>query len=289
MGEINDVAVLGCGLMGSALVCAFADGGHRVAAWNRTPERAKRLAGDRVTPYDRIEDAVRSARLVVACLSSYETTTAALGPVPGWNGTTLVNLASGAPDEVTALDGWARRRGAEYLDGSIVGYPQDMGTAKGAILYSGSPTAWREHERTLMALGGSSAHVSDQVTAASVLNVGLVGGFYVAALGAYVEAATYVLGQGVAPGVLDLLGQVTIEGLRTATQDVANAIGGDEHRTEQATIDTYLEAAGAALAVMHGSGHRARLLAAAVENLRTASAAGFGPLGFSAQTHIAEA
>jgi choline dehydrogenase-like flavoprotein len=40
-----DVAVIGCGLMGSALARTFARNGLSVAVWNRTPERAEALAG----------------------------------------------------------------------------------------------------------------------------------------------------------------------------------------------------------------------------------------------------
>jgi ornithine cyclodeaminase/alanine dehydrogenase-like protein (mu-crystallin family) len=141
----HDVAVIGCGLMGAALARALADSGRSVAAWNRTPERAEALAGDGITPVRAIEDAVRSTRLIVACLSTYEATVAALEPVAGWDGAVLVNLASGAPEEAAELRRWAAQRGAEYLDGSIVGYPQDIGSAEAAI--EQALADWHDDER----------------------------------------------------------------------------------------------------------------------------------------------
>jgi threonine dehydrogenase-like Zn-dependent dehydrogenase len=54
-----DVAVLGCGLMGAALVRALAKTGRSVAVWNRTPDRAEALAGDGVTPIRTVGDAVQ--------------------------------------------------------------------------------------------------------------------------------------------------------------------------------------------------------------------------------------
>lgn len=285
----HDVAVLGCGLMGSALARAFAENGYSVAAWNRRPERAEALAGERIEPLSDIAAAVRSSRLVVACLTTYDTTLAALAPVPDWTDTALVNIASGAPDDVVMMDGWAKERGAEYLDASVICYPDDIGTPEAAILYSGSATAWAEHEKMLMSVAGSSGYVSDQATAASVLNVGLVGAFVVPTLGAYVEAATYVLQQGVAPEVLGLLTHVTLEEVRKATDEIAAGIASGEHATAQATISTYAEGVEAALAVLHGSGHSARLLAAATENLSAASAAGLGGLGLSALSQVAAA
>ena len=137
-----------------------------------------------------------------------------------------------------------------------------------------------------MSLGDGSVYISEKVMDASVLNVGIVGAFYVAALSAYVEAATYVLSKGVGVEVLQAVTQVALESLRKATDQAAASIETDEHATDQATIDTYAEATSAALAVMQGSGQRARLLEAATENLTAASESGLGPLGFYAQTKI---
>ncbi|RKT87311.1 3-hydroxyisobutyrate dehydrogenase [Saccharopolyspora antimicrobica] len=284
--ESRDVAVLGCGLMGAALARALARSGHSVVVWNRTPERAEALAGERIRPVRSVGEAVRASRLVLACTSTYESALSALDPVADWHGVALVNLASGAPEEVEQFERWAAERGAEYLDGSIACYPQDIGSPHAMIVYSGSPAAWSKHEQTLMSLGGASGHVSARVADASLLNVGIVGAFYVAALSAYVEAATYVLGRGVSAGALRELSQVAIESLRRAAEESAAAIESGNHETDQATIETYAEGARAGLAVMRSSGQQARLLTAAVENLTAAEAAGLGKLGFSAQAEV---
>ena len=93
-----DVAILGCGLMGAALVRALAKNGRSVAVWNRTPDRAEALAGDGITPIRTVGDAVDSSRLIIACMSTYESTISALESVADWTGVTLVNVASGAPE-----------------------------------------------------------------------------------------------------------------------------------------------------------------------------------------------
>ncbi|MEF3114661.1 FAD-dependent oxidoreductase [Streptomyces chrestomyceticus] len=282
----HDVAVIGCGLMGAALARTFAKNGYAVAVWNRTPGRAEALSGDRITPARSIGDAVRSSRLIVACTSTTEALLTALAPAAPWHGAALVNLASSSPEEAEGAERWAAARGAAYLDGAVLCRPQDIGSSRAAILYAGSSAVWSEHERTLKCLAGASTYVSEQVTAASLLNVGLVGAFYVSALSAYVEAATYVLSQGVSVEALHALTPVAVAGLEKAAEEAAAAIASGEHATDQATIDTYAEGAGAALAVLRGSGQRARLLAAAAGNLATAAAAGLGAFGFSAQTEV---
>lgn len=92
----HDVAVLGCGLMGSALAQALARGGKSVAVWNRTHQKAEALADNAITPIQEIGEAVRSAPLVVVCLATYDNALAALGPASDLTGTTLVNVGSAA-------------------------------------------------------------------------------------------------------------------------------------------------------------------------------------------------
>ncbi|MGW2014691.1 NAD(P)-dependent oxidoreductase [Streptomyces sp. NPDC001927] len=287
--KAHDIAVIGCGLMGSALARTLAKSGYSVAVWNRTPERAEALAREGVGGIDAVrsvQDAVGTSRLVIACMSTYEATLTALDPVTIWDGTSLVNVASGAPDEAARMADWAVERGGRYLDGSIIGYPQDIGSDDTMILFSGSTDAWSEHEQTLRTLGGASLHVSEQVSAAGLLDVGIVGAFYVSALASYVEAATYVLGKGLDPEVLRAGTLVALAGLQDATEETIAAILGDDHATDRATLATYAEGARAGLAVMRGAGQRAGLLAAAVENLELAEEAGLGGLGFSAQTKV---
>ncbi|RAG82410.1 hypothetical protein DN069_27445 [Streptacidiphilus pinicola] len=284
-----DIAVIGCGLMGSALARAFAGGGLRVAAWNRTPERAEALAGGGITPVMDVDQAVRSSRLVVACTSTYETTLASLEPVSAWNGTALVNIGTSSPDEAEQAARWAGERGAAYLDGSILCYPQQIGTPEGFIVFSGSPAVWAEHERTLTLLGGACRHVADHPRGASVIDATIIGGFYVAALAAYVEAVTYAQSEGVSAKALQMATQSALEALKYTTEEAASSIASGSHATDQATLEVYAEGARTALAAMRAAGHRARLLGAAVENLNAAEAAGFGKLGFYAQTKIAHA
>jgi 3-hydroxyisobutyrate dehydrogenase-like beta-hydroxyacid dehydrogenase len=284
--KTHDVAVIGCGLMGSALARTFADRGLRVAAWNRTPERAEALSGDGVTPVTDIDVAVRTSRLVVACTSTYETTMTALEAVSAWNGTALVNIGTSSPPEAEQAARWAAERGAAYLDGSILCYPQQIGTPEGFVVFSGTPDVWAEHERTLMVLGEACRHVADQVRGASVIDAAITGAFYVAALGAYVEAITYAQSEGVSAEALQMATQSALEALKYTTDEAAASIASDSHATDQATLEVYAQGSRTTLAAMRAAGHRARLLGAAVENLNAAEAAGLGKLGFYAQTKV---
>jgi 3-hydroxyisobutyrate dehydrogenase-like beta-hydroxyacid dehydrogenase len=96
-GDAPQVAVVGCGFMGSALARTLAERGCSVTVWNRTHERAGELASERIRAVQKICEAVADAQVVLACLADYEVAYAALAPVEDWGDTVLVNLASGIP------------------------------------------------------------------------------------------------------------------------------------------------------------------------------------------------
>ncbi|MFJ3663241.1 NAD(P)-dependent oxidoreductase [Streptomyces sp. NPDC090119] len=282
-----DVAVLGCGPMGAALARNFAAKGRRTAAWNRSPAKAEVLAPHGVTPIQDIDEVVRSSKLVVACLSTYDAAREALADVTDWSGTTLVNVGTGAPAQAEEWQAWTGERGVPYLDGAILCYPPQIGTEEGLVLYSGSPEAWAEHEQTLMATGVHATLVSSDVKAAGVLDAGIMGAFYVPALNAYVEAATYALDQGVVPETFDALSEMLFQTFAVRAKESVAAIASDQHETDIAHLSAYAEGSRAGLDLMRATGFKARLLKAAVENLNEAEEAGLGGLDFSALTKVA--
>ena len=287
MPSTHDVTVVGCGLMGSSIARSLAEQEVKVAAWNRTPSKAKSLTKHGVTPVAGIADAVEAAPLVIACTATYETTLSALEPVEAWKGKTLVNVGSGTPDEAEQAEAWVRERGGTYLDGAALCYPPQVGTEEGLFIYAGPKRVWTKHKPTLLKLGAPSTHVSDQVRGASVIDAAVIGGFYVSALSAYVEAATFAWSEGVSAAALRDVTIAALETLKATTEEAAVAITKNRHTTKTATVGVYAEGARNVLEAMNYYGHNARVLAAAVENLNAAEAAGLGDLGFSALTKVA--
>lgn len=283
----HDVTLVGCGLMGAALAKNFAERGLKVAAWNRSPARAEALATFGVSPFGSIADAVRAADLVIACTATYDTTRTALEPVTDWAGKTLVNVGTGTPTEAENHRAWAAERGTEYLDGAVLCYPAQIGTDSGMILYSGSATAWAQHQQTLLLPGPYSMHVSDAVGVASVLDTAIVGGFFCSALNAYVEAATYAFSQGVSPDILNTISELTFQTLVASGREAVEAITTDQHETDQATLGTYTVGCRATLGVMQAAGFKARTLAATVDSMNEAGEAGLADKGFFALTKVA--
>jgi 3-hydroxyisobutyrate dehydrogenase-like beta-hydroxyacid dehydrogenase len=283
----NRVAILGCGLLGSAAARVLAAAGYEAVAWNRSPERALALEPSGVRAVASIEEAMRSAGVVLVAVTNYDAVEQVLAPVERWDRRGLVVLTTGVPDDASRIDRWLRPRGAAYLDAAVLGYPSDLGADRTVVVASGSPDAWRLCEPVLRKLAGAARHVSDDVTGANALDVAATGAFYTVALGAFVEAAAYGVARGLEPRDVVAGIEAWWPILRRNLDEAAAAIASDRHETDEATVDVYLEAAVAWQQEMRDAGQRGALVAAMQEDLAAASEAGHGGLGFSAQSRTA--
>ncbi|MFE3170671.1 NAD(P)-dependent oxidoreductase [Amycolatopsis sp. NPDC059090] len=277
-----DVAVLGCGMMGSALARRFAASGLAVTAWNRTSQRAEALASDGIRPAASVAEAVGEAGLAVVCLSDIDGARAALESAPSLAGRTVVNLSDGTHDDVETLARRLDERGASFLDGATFCYPEQIGEPNAMLVFSGPAQVWAEHEPALRLLGGRARHVSEDVGGAKRLYLGS-GAFFVTALTGFVESTACLLRRG---HTLEEIRDTTLYGLellRHATEEAAVAIESGRHETDQATIHVFAEGTRKVLSELQNTGIDASVMAAVTSKLDAAEDAGLGHLGYSAQ------
>jgi 3-hydroxyisobutyrate dehydrogenase-like beta-hydroxyacid dehydrogenase len=288
MGTTNDqrVAVLGCGNMGSALARTLAAAGRDVTVWNRTHERAEALAGGRVTAARSAADAVAAAHTVLACVSVYGVLRELRPSLGDMSGKTLINLTTGSPGEAEEMASWAQSQGIGYLDGVITVYPRQIGNRDAQIMVSGPTELWQAHESLLLSLAGGARHVSQSPGLANVLDVSLVGAFYIAALTSFIEASAFALGSGVTPDMLLASALPVIDLLKGAVEEAVEHISTGKADVHDASVAVFGEAARAMSAEIRHSGHSALLLDAAARIITDAEKAGLGGLSLAAVTRV---
>lgn len=161
-GPHTPVAVLGLGLMGQALAAALLRAGHPTTVWNRSPEKADDLVARGAVRAATAAEAVRSARLLVVCVSTYDVAHDILEPLAAdLDGRTLINLTSGTPEEARRTASWAAAHGADYLDGAIMGVPQMIGLPTTLLLYGGPQRVFTAQEPLLRLFGGNNVYFGD--------------------------------------------------------------------------------------------------------------------------------
>src|SRR6187402_1211022 len=145
-------AVLGTGIMGAAMARSLAREGHEVAVWNRTRARADEAAGDSITAYGSVREAVSGADLVITALFDADNVIAVADGMAR-----IAAAASAVEDRLVDAPVLGTRKPAE--DGTLV------------VLLSGPAAARDRVGWALDAIGSRTQVVGDEVGAASALKL----------------------------------------------------------------------------------------------------------------------
>ncbi|MGH6626406.1 MAG: NAD(P)-dependent oxidoreductase [Burkholderiaceae bacterium] len=162
-----NIAVLGIGFMGFPMARRLCEAGHSVHVWNRSRDKAERVAAFGATVHEHASDAAREADIVVTMLENGAvvgdvlfTQGAAQAMKPG---TLVVDMSSIKPRE--ARDHAARlgERGLAHLDAPVSG--GTLGAEQGTlvIMVGGKPADF-ERARPVFEVFGRATHVGPHGT-----------------------------------------------------------------------------------------------------------------------------
>ena len=151
------VAVLGIGLMGFPMARRLCEAGHTVHAWNRSPEKAQRLAVFGAQVHHQLAQAVASAEVVVSLLEHGDAVAdvlfeqgaaAAMRP-----GALMIDMASIRPEQARDHAARLAHFGVAHLDAPVSGgtIGADQGTL--AIMAGGQAADFERAQPVFAALG----------------------------------------------------------------------------------------------------------------------------------------
>lgn len=242
---MSDVSIVGLGAMGSALARAALRGGHRVTVWNRTSTKAEPLVREGATLAPDLASAVAASPVVIVCVDNYDITRAILSAPDvrkNLSGRVVVQLSTGTPQEARDGERWARENGAEYVDGAILAYPDQMGTPEAAVFVAGAESTFQRCEQPLRSLAGGLTYVGEQVGAASALDCAALSFVFGALLGA-LHGACVCEAEGMR---VDEFGAMLTELMPVVSGEVkqmSERIQANRYDGSQAALKTYAAAA----------------------------------------------
>ena len=184
-----NIAMLGTGAMGFPMARRLCEAGHTVHVWNRSRDKAERLAPFGATVHDTPASAVRPADIVISMLESgpvvedvlFNQGTAAAAK----RGTLVIDMASIQPRE--ARDHAARLgdHGVSHLDAPVSGGTGGAEAGTLVIMAGGRPADF-ERAQPVFAVFGRATHVGPHGTGqlAKLANQMIVG----VTIGAVAEA-----------------------------------------------------------------------------------------------------
>ncbi len=156
------VAVLGIGMMGFPMARRLCEAGHAVHAWNRTRDKAERLAPFGARVHATAAAAVREADVVVCMLESgpvIEDVLFRQGAADAMRrGTLFVNMASIQPAEARDHAARLAERGIPQLDAPVSGGTGGAENGTLAIMVGGKAADF-ERAQPLFQVFGRATHV----------------------------------------------------------------------------------------------------------------------------------
>ncbi|MBC8136298.1 MAG: NAD(P)-dependent oxidoreductase [Fibrella sp.] len=185
-GIQQDVSVIGLGAMGFKIAQLLLRQGHHVTVWNRTSTRADLLIQEGAILAASAAAAIRASPITIICVYDYKAASGILETEEVASVLTdrvLVQLTTGSPQEARESEVWAKKYGAQYLDGAIQVAPDQMAQPDTTILLSGEKTALERSESILRVLGGNLTYLGESIGSASAMDLATLSCLYGALIG----------------------------------------------------------------------------------------------------------
>ncbi|MFV2175440.1 NAD(P)-dependent oxidoreductase [Actinomadura sp. LOL_016] len=202
---MTDVALLGTGIMGTAMARNLLRDGHRVAVWNRTAARAEPLRADGATVAPSPAEAVTGADVVITMLDDGETALAVMADAaPGLrSGQVWAQMGTVAVDAVPRLAALAAEHGPTFVDAPVQGTRQPAEQGKLIVLAAGPHDARAVLEPVFGTLGSRTMWLDEDGAAAAGTRLKLAAVSYAISLTSVIAESVALAGAlGLAPARL---------------------------------------------------------------------------------------
>ncbi|MFH8571361.1 NAD(P)-dependent oxidoreductase [Streptomyces sp. NPDC017993] len=176
MADNTSVAVLGTGIMGSAMARHLARAGLDVRAWNRTRAKAEPLAADGVRVTDTPGEAVDGAAVVLTMLLDGPAVLDALRqavPRPA-AGTLWLQMSTVGIDGIAPLAEFAREQGLVFVDAPVLGTKAPAEKGELTILAAGPPDVRERAAKIFDVVGRATQWVGEDGAAGAASRLKLV-------------------------------------------------------------------------------------------------------------------
>jgi 3-hydroxyisobutyrate dehydrogenase-like beta-hydroxyacid dehydrogenase len=162
------IAVIGLGNMGGALAAALLARGFTINVWNRTAAKATPLVEQGVNLAKDVTEAATLSDVLIICVADHSVIKALLHDDAveyALRGKTVIQLGVVTVEEALENAAWAEDHGIGYLEGSILGVPDNVIAGKAQVVCSGSRKQFDQYEAILQSFG-PPIHISETIGAA---------------------------------------------------------------------------------------------------------------------------
>ncbi|WP_165304958.1 NAD(P)-dependent oxidoreductase [Pedobacter sp. SYP-B3415] len=158
----TEVSVIGLGAMGSAVARVLLDKGLNTEVWNRDVLKAGPLVAQGAIQAESATAAIANSPVTIACLSDYQATDLVLQPVfasGALSGKTFIQLSGGTANEARTLAARISNSGGSCLNGNIMAWPRQIGSAEAMITICGPQPVYNDVAELLNKLAGTVSYL----------------------------------------------------------------------------------------------------------------------------------
>ncbi len=164
--------MIGLGAMGTALAESLLKDKIEIHIWNRSPNKTEALEQKGVSTHLKPHNAIELCDLVVICLSNYDAWKVIVDDEKtqtSLKNKTVVQLSTGSMTEVEDNSLVMKNLGAELIEGSILCFPEQIGTERASIILAGKSRLIKCHESILKIMSPKISYLGESITAPVVL------------------------------------------------------------------------------------------------------------------------
>ena len=244
MNKKKRVAMIGLGAMGTALAKSLLENKIEIHIWNRSSNKTEVLEQKGATTHLKPHNAIELCDLVVICLSNYD----------AWKGIvddektqtslknkTVVQLSTGSMTEVEDNSSVMKNFGAELIEGSILCFPEQIGTERASIILAGKSELIKCYESILKIMSPKISYLGESITAPVVLANAIMSSVLGFSFG-LINGAAFCLNGNVP---LEAFKEQTIHNfarMQTEPVRILDAILSNDTISTQASVSTWFDA-----------------------------------------------
>jgi 3-hydroxyisobutyrate dehydrogenase-like beta-hydroxyacid dehydrogenase len=147
------IAIVGLGNMGRALAAALLAKGYTVNVCNRTAAKATPLVEQGAIVAKDVTEAATLSDMLIICVADHSAIKKLLhnndAVEDALRGKTVIQLGVVTVEEALENAAWANDHGIGYLEGSILGVPDNVIAGKAQVVCSGSRNQFAQYEPIL--------------------------------------------------------------------------------------------------------------------------------------------
>ena len=286
MSNVNrckTISVIGTGNMGSALAEALLSAGFAVTVWNRTVSKAQLLVKLGAVLAGSPAEAAGNSENSIVCVTDHEVFVSVIhndSVATALAGKRLVQLGVVTAEQARQTGAWAEGRNIGYLEGSILGLPNNVKKATATLVCSG-PKALFDEMQEILSVFGNSQLVSEAIGDAYDFDKVYYSFAYAVLLG-FMQGAALAQASGFS---IDAYTSIVIERLPAVTENLkrfGGLIADRNHEGDQAALTVWADAYAKSLELCRALKVDDSLPTALMQNFHKAINEGYGDSEISA-------